>query len=71
MDVQAYLREFVNEEQNDWPHHLKLAQYVINNAVHSTIGMNPNITLMGYEIPFPAEVVKEDGQQVSCSAAEG
>ena len=69
MDVQAYLRAFVYEKQNDWPHHLKLAQYVINNAVHSIIGISPNMALMGYEIPFPAGFVKKDGQEVISRAA--
>ena len=48
LDIQAYLRAFVNKTQDNWPTHLKLAQYVFNSAVHTTIGMSPNMALMGY-----------------------
>ena len=64
LDIQAYLRAFVNEKQDDWPSHLKMAQYVLNNAVHSTIGMSPNMALMGYNDPFPDELTKTQGKDV-------
>ena len=62
LDIQAYLRAFVNEKQDDWPRHLKMAQYVFNNALHTSIGMSPNMALMGYNIPFPKELEYADPQ---------
>ena len=64
LDIQAYLKAFVNEKQDDWPSHLKMAQYVLNNAVHSTIGMSPNMALMGNNIPFPDELTKTQGKDI-------
>ena len=34
-----------------------MAQYVLNNAVHTTIRMSPNMALMGYNIPFPDKFI--------------
>ena len=65
LDIQAYLRAFVNEKQDDWPTHLKMAQYVLNNAVHTIIGMSPNMALMGYNISFPNELVEATTKDVN------
>ena len=34
-----------------------MAQYVLNNVVHTTNGMNPNMALMGYNIPLPDKFI--------------
>ena len=46
--LEHYLRAFVNDEQTNWPLLLHDAEFSVNNAVNSTIGLTPFRALYGY-----------------------
>jgi len=68
LDIQAYLCAFVNKKQDDWPWHLKMAQYGLNDAQHSALGMSLNMALMGYIIPFPNDLAYSNTEVGSSNA---
>ena len=55
--LEAYLRAYVNYEQDNWSELLPLAQYAYNNAKHSAIQTSPFFANFGYHpTAFPTQV---------------
>ena len=46
--MEAYLRAFVNFEQNDWARLLSMAEFAYNNAKNSSTGHTPFKLNCGY-----------------------
>ena len=55
--MEAYLRAFVNFEQNDWARHLPMAEFAYNNAKNASTGYTPFELNCGYH---PRVSYKED-----------
>lgn len=69
-DVQAYLRNFINQEQSDWKRWLPTAQLALNGRYHTSIGMSPFFATHAYEAPFPVPLVAEPEENQGLAAAE-
>ena len=56
--MEAYLRAFVNEEQNDWAHLLPMAEFAYNNSKNTSTGHTPFELNYGYHprISYKEEV---------------
>lgn len=52
-DVQAYLRNFISQDQSDWKRWLPTAQLALNSRFHAGIGMSPFFATHGYDPPSP------------------
>jgi len=46
--IEAYLRSFVNHEQDDWVNLLPLAEFAYNNSVTTATGMSPFYANYGF-----------------------
>ncbi len=55
--MEAYLRAFVNWEQDDWARLLPIAEFAYNNAKNASIGHTPFELNIGYH---PKVFFKED-----------
>ena len=69
-EVQAYLRNFVNQEQSDWKRWLPTAQLAINGRYHTGLGMSPFFATHGYESSSPVALTPEPAQYPKLAAAE-
>jgi hypothetical protein len=49
-DVEAYLRAYINDHQDDWPTFLPANQLALNSRLHSSIGMSPFMATQGFEL---------------------
>ncbi len=67
--MEAYLRAFVNWEQNDWARLLPMAEFAYNNAKNASTGHTPFELNCGYHprVSFEEDV---DLCSRSCSANE-
>lgn len=50
--LETYLRFYTTHRQDDWSHHLALAEFAYNNSHHSSIGMTPFYANYGYNPTF-------------------
>ena len=50
--IEQYLRIYCNYQQDDWYHHLSLAEFAYNNAFQSTIRCSPFYANYGYHPRF-------------------
>ena len=48
--IEAYLRAFVNFEQNDWARLLPMAEFAYNNAKNASTGYTPFELNYGYHL---------------------
>ena len=55
--MEAYLRAFVNFEQNNWAQLLLMAEFAYNNAKNASTGYTPFELNCGY---YPCVFYKED-----------
>ena len=55
--MEAYLRAFVNYEQDNWARLLPMAEFAYNNAKHASMGYTPFELNYGYH---PRVSYKED-----------
>ncbi len=55
--MEAYLRAFVNFEQNDWARLLPMAEFAYNNAKNASTGHTPFELNCGF---YPRASYKED-----------
>jgi hypothetical protein len=46
--IEAYLRSFVNHEQNDWVSLLPMAEFAYNNSVTMATGQSPFYSNYGF-----------------------
>ncbi|OWZ18554.1 hypothetical protein PHMEG_0007327 [Phytophthora megakarya] len=54
--LESYLRHYVSGFQNDWDHHLALAEFAYNRQYQSTIQMSPFKADLGYNLKLPADL---------------
>ena len=57
--LEQYLRFFVDYKQKDWPEWLVLAEFVINNKVHSTTKVSLFITNYGRELKMEIDIKRK------------
>ena len=57
-EVQAYLRAYINETQDDWAQWLPAAQMAINGRITSSTGLTPFFATHGYD-PGPVIALRE------------
>ena len=50
-EVEKYLRLYTDHRQEDWNHHLPMAEFVMNSRVHSATGRSPFEIVYGH-LPF-------------------
>src|SRR5678816_1034592 len=56
LQIENYLRHYVNEKGNDWSNFLPFAQLCINSSYNETIGDSPHFILFGYSKRLPYDV---------------
>jgi len=49
-EVEQYLRFFIEHQQKDWPEWLAMAEFVINNKVHTVTKILPFMANYGKEL---------------------
>ena len=69
-DVQAYLRNYINQEQSDWKRWLSTAQLALNGRYHAGLGLSPFFATHGYEAPSPVALESENGENSGLSGAK-
>jgi hypothetical protein len=69
-EVQAYLRNFINQEQSDWKEWLPTAQLALNGRYHAGLGMSPFFAVHGYETPSVIALESEPAPNSTLAAAE-
>ena len=48
-ELEQYLRFFIEYRQKDWPEWLAIAEFTVNNKIHTAIKVSPFITNYGRE----------------------
>src|SRR5678815_3813467 len=56
VQIENYLRRYVNKKGNDWSNFLPFAQLCINSSYNETIGDSPHFILFGYSKRLPYDV---------------
>ena len=59
-ELNQYLRLFVDHRQKDWPEQLALAEFVVNNKVHSATKVLPFIVNYDRELRLGANIRKKE-----------
>jgi len=57
-ELEQYLRFFVDHEQKDWPEWLALAEFVVNNKVHTATKVLPFMANYGRELRMGGDIRK-------------
>lgn len=68
-EVQAYLRNYINQEQSDWKKWLPTAQLALNGRYHSGLGMSPFFATHGFEAPSPVSLKPEPAENRKLATA--
>ena len=55
-ELEQYLRFFVNYRQKDWPEWLALAEFAVNNNVHTATKVSPFIANYGRELRMGGDI---------------
>jgi len=55
-ELEQYLQSFVDHRQKDWPEWLALAEFVVNNEIHSTTKMSLFIVNYGRELRMGRDI---------------
>ena len=58
-ELEQYLRFFVDHRQKDWPEWLALAEFVVNNKVHTTTKVSPFMANYGRELRIGGDIRKK------------
>ena len=58
-ELEQYLRFFVDHRQKDWPEWLVLAEFTVNNKIHSAIKMSPFMANYGRELRMGRDIRKK------------
>jgi len=58
-ELKQYLRFFVDHRQKDWPEWLVLAEFVVNNKVHTATKVLPFIANYGRELRMESDIRKK------------
>ena len=57
--LEQYLQFFVDHRQKDWPEWLVLAEFTVNNKIHSTIKVSPFIANYRREVRIGGDIRKK------------
>jgi len=57
-ELEQYLRFFVDHRQKDWPEWLALAEFAVNNKVHTATKVSPFIANYGRELRMGGDIRK-------------
>ena len=57
-ELEQYLRFFVDHRQKDWPEWLALAEFVVNNKVHTATKVLPFMANYGRELRMEEDIRK-------------
>lgn len=66
--MKAYLRAYVNYQQDDWHSYLALTEFAYNNSVNSTTKMSSFMTNYGYDLRFNFDSVDKASKKSSTAA---
>lgn len=55
--IEAYLRIYCSFQQDDWFHHITLAEFCYNNTVHATTGFTPFFACNGFHPIFDPTMI--------------
>ena len=69
-ELEFFLQFFVDHRQKDWPEWLVLAEFAINNKVHSATKISPFIANYGREIRMRADIRKKGKVEKATEFAE-
>jgi len=69
-ELEQYLQFFVDHRQKNWPEWLALAEFVINNKVHSTTKISPFIANYRRELRIGADIRKKEKVEKATEFAE-
>ena len=69
-ELEQYLWFFIDHRQNDWPEWLALAEFVINNKVHSAIKVSLFIENYGKELRMGADIRRKEKVEKTTEFAE-
>jgi len=58
-EVEQYLRFFIKHRQKDWPEWLAIAEFAINNKVHTAIKISPFMANYGKELRMGGDIRKK------------
>ena len=58
-ELEQYLRFFVEHRQKDWPEWLVLAEFAVNNKVHTTTKVSPFMANYGKEVRMGGDIRKK------------
>ena len=58
-ELEQYLRFFVDYRQKNWPKQLVLAEFAVNNKVHSVTKISPFIANYGKELSVETDIRKK------------
>ena len=58
-ELEQYLQFFVDHRQKDWPEWLMLAEFAVNNKIHSTTKISPFIANYGRELRMGGDIRKK------------
>ena len=69
-EVQAYLRNYINQEQSDWSNWLPAAQLALNGRYQTGLGMSPFFATHGYDSTSPVALEPESNGSSTLTAAK-
>jgi len=69
-ELEQYLQFFVDHRQKNWPEWLALAEFAINNKVHSTTKISPFIANYRRELRIGADIRKKGKVEKATEFAE-
>jgi len=58
-ELEQYLRFFVDHRQKDWPEWLALAEFAVNNKVHTTTKVSSFMANYGRELRMGGDIRKK------------
>ena len=57
--MEQYLQFFVDHRQKNWPEWLAMAEFAINNKIHSATKVSPFMANYGRELQMGADIRKK------------
>jgi len=69
-EVEQYLRFFIKHRQKDWPEWLAIAEFAINNKVHTAIKISPFMANYGKELRMGGDIRKKGKVESATEFAE-
>ena len=69
-EVEQYLRFFIEHRQKDWPEWLVMAEFAINNKVHTATKVSPFMANYGKELRMEGDIRKKGKVESATKFAE-